>query len=413
MRKLRKPIYFVAGHYTMSMGSGRPEFNPKKERPGLEYYIQEAGKGVMAQIGGEAQKIDEGVIGNFMAARYNHQGHLAAFIPSIDPALLYKPCMRVEGACASGGLALTSAIKSVLAEMADVVLALGVEVQNTVKAVYGADYLAGAGHYAGERKNGHAHFFPGKFSDRAGAYGAKFGQEATREAMANWYAQAIENARTCPLAQEYTNSVPDLVKQGMTPPNPKVFMEHLNLYDCSKVSDGGAGILCVSEEGLQKLGIPKEKAVRVVGYGQVEADLTKSPDDLTRLSTSERAAQVAYEMSGLGPKEIGTLEIHDCFTITAVLSMEAAGFAGHGEGPALIKSGRTKRSGDIPTNTTGGLVGYGHPTGATGVRQMVDLWKQLTGQAGNSQISMAKPHGMMINMGGNDRTVVCIIVEKG
>jgi acetyl-CoA C-acetyltransferase/acetyl-CoA acyltransferase len=105
-----------------------------------------------------------------MAARFNHQGHLGAMFALVHPSFEYKPSTRVEGACCSGGLSLTTAIKSVLSEQSDVVLSLGVEVQNTVKAIYGADILAGAGHYAGERKNGHAYFFPAKFSDRAGAY---------------------------------------------------------------------------------------------------------------------------------------------------------------------------------------------------------------------------------------------------
>lgn len=414
MRKLRKPVYFTAGSYTVSLGSGRPEFDPRKPRPSLEHYIKEAGKGVLTQIAGQVNMIDEGVIGNFMAERFNHQGHLGALIPSIDPVLRYRPCTRVEGACASGGLALVSAIKTVLSNLANVVLVIGVEVQNTVKALYGADYLAGAGHYAGERKNGDAFFFPGKFSQRAGAYYEKFGQEKTREAMAHWYAQAVEHARTCSLAQEYHNTSSDLLSQGMTPPNPGTFVENLNFFDCSKVSDGAAAILCVSEDGLEELELPPEKAVKVVGLGHVVDDLAEAPNDLTKLVTTENSVKEAYRMSSLAAKDVGVLEIHDCFSITAIMMLEAAGFTNYGEGGEYIKSGKTKRNGYLPTNTTGGLVGYGHPTGATGVRQMVDLWKQLTGQAGSSQIELDanRPYGMMVNMGGNDRTVVSIIVKK-
>ncbi len=186
-------VYMTAGYQTISLGTGRKEFNPKKPRPGLEEYIKEAGQGVLKQIGGGAN-VDEGVIGNFMAARFNRQGNLAGLIPAIDESLRWKPCTRVEGACGSGGLALMTSIKSVLAETADVVLSLGVEVQNTVKAVYGADILAGAGWYRGERKKGHAYFFPAAFSDRAGAYFAKHGREKTRRAFARWYRNAVENA---------------------------------------------------------------------------------------------------------------------------------------------------------------------------------------------------------------------------
>ena len=144
MKKLRRKVYMTAGYNTVSMGTGRREFHPKKSRPGIEHYISEAGKGVLDQIGGP-DKVDESVLGNFMAARFNKQANLPGFIPMIDEKLQFKPAISVEGACGSGGLALMSGMKSVLAETADVVLTLGVEVQNTVKAIYGADILAGAG----------------------------------------------------------------------------------------------------------------------------------------------------------------------------------------------------------------------------------------------------------------------------
>jgi len=135
--------------------------------------------------------------------------------------------MRVEGACDSGGLALTASIKTILADIADVVLCVGVEVQNSVKAIYGADYLAAAGWFSGERKNGHAYFFPDRFSQRAGACFEKFGKEKVREGMAQWYVNAIENARKNPKAQEYHNRNKDLFDTGMTPPNPKAFCEYI------------------------------------------------------------------------------------------------------------------------------------------------------------------------------------------
>lgn len=413
MCSFRKPVYLTAGYNTISLGTGRPEFHPKKPRPSLEDYIKEAGQGVIEQIS-SAEHIDEGVISNFMAARFNRQGHLAALIPSIDSALRYKPCTRVEGACASGGLGLANAIKTVLSDLADVVLVVGVEVQNSVKAIYGADYLAGAGHYASERKNGHAYFFPGKFADRAGAYYEKFGAEPTREAMAHWYAQSIENARTCPQAQEYHNKAGDLLKLGMKAPNAKGFVDHLNLFDCSKVSDGASAMICASEEGLKKLGLDKDKAVRVFGMGQAEDDLTQAPEDQTKLSTTNQAVSKAYKQAQVSHEKIGVLEVHDCFSITGILALEAAGFAEHGQAGELVKSGYTKRTGEVPTNTTGGLVGFGHYTGGTGIRQAVDICRQLTNQAGDSQVEVSsqRPYGLTISMGGNDRTVVSLVLGR-
>jgi acetyl-CoA acetyltransferase len=414
MKKLRKKVYMTAGYNTVSLGTGRKEFNPKKPRPGLEEYIREAGQGVLGQIGG-GKNVDEGVIGNFMAARFNRQGNLAALIPAIDEDLRWKPCVRVEGACGSGGFALLAAMRSVLAETADVVLAVGVEVQNTVKAIYGADILGGAGWYRGDRKKGHAYFFPAAFSDRAGAYFEKYGRDKTRKAFARWYRNAIENARLCETAQEFHNTTADLEACAMTEPNPRAFVDNLTVFDCSKVSDAAAAIAVVSEEGLGRIGVPRSEAVEIVGWGQVEADLTAPPADPTRLETSARAVEKALGMAGITTKDLGTVECHDCFTISGLLSVEALGLAKQGEGTEYILAGETARNGSLPFNTSGGLIGWGHPTGGTGVRQAVTVWQQLTGKAGNWQIetSSKKPYALSINMGGNDKSVAAIVTRRG
>jgi acetyl-CoA C-acetyltransferase/acetyl-CoA acyltransferase len=412
MNKLRCKIYLAAGYNTVSLGTGRSEFNPRKERPGLEYYLSEAGQETLKQIGG-AEKVDETFIGNFMAARFNKQGHIGAFATMIDTGLRFRPSTRVEGACASGGLGLIAGFKSVLAETADIVLAMGVEVQNTVKAIYGADILAGAGWFQ-NRKTGHAYFFPGQFSDRAGAYYAKYGREQARKGMARWYRNAIENARLCPTAQEHENNAHELEKQAMTEPNPKAFTEHLNYFDCSKVSDGASAIAILSEEGLKKSGISKKDAIEVAGWGHATDDITQPPTDLTRLTTVAEAIRQAFESAGITKDQLGTAEVHDCFSIAGILSVEALGFAKPGEGAAFVSGGNTARNGKIPINTTGGLIGWGHPTGATGVHQAVTIWEQLTGKAGAAQISISteRPYGITINMGGDDKTAVVVVYKK-
>lgn len=403
----------AAGYNTLSMGTGRKEFNPKKERPGLEEYIKESGQGTLKQIGG-AKNVDECVIGNFMASRFNRQANLAAFFPFVDEGLRYKPAVRVEGACATGGLALMSGIKSVLAETAEVVLVIGVEVQNTVKAIYCADYLAGAGWYK-TRKNGHAYFFPGQFSDRAGAYFEKYGREKTRLAFARWFRNAIENARLCPTAQEYHNTVSDLEALAMTEPNGKAFVDHLNIFDCSKVSDGASAIAIVSEAGLKRCGIPAGEAIEVMGWGQIEEDITKPPIDPAALSTTEQAVKIALASAGITRDQLGTAEIHDCFTIAGLMCMEAIGFAEKGKGADFILAGNTARNGSVPINTTGGLIGWGHPTGGTGVHQAVTILEQLTGKAGNAQVKIPddRPYGLTVNMGGDDKSLVSIVYRKG
>ncbi len=402
----------VAGYNTISMGTGRKEFNPKKERPGLEHYMKEAGQGTLQQIGGAAN-VDEGVVGNFMASKFNRQAHLGAMMAMIDKGLQFKPSIRVEGACASGGLALVTGIKSVLSDAADVVLAVGVEVQNTVKAIYGADILAYAGWYQ-RRKDGHAYFFPGQFSNRAGAYFEKYGRENTRKGMARWYRNAIENARLCATAQEYTNAVADLDAQGLTEPNGKSFTDHLNVFDCSKVSDGASAIAIVSEEGLRRTGVALKDAVEIVAVGHATDDLTAEPADPTVMSTIREAVAVALKDAGITLNQIATVETHDCFTIAGLITLESIGLAEPGKGADFILQGHTSRTGKIPFNTTGGLIGWGHPTGATGVHQAVTVWEQLTGKAGDAQITIPadKPYALSINMGGDDRTVVAVIYKK-
>ncbi len=410
--QLRRKIYMVAGYNSISMGSGRKEFNPKKARPGLEEYMKEAGQAVLKQIGGAAN-VDECVVGNFIAAKYNNQGNLEGFFPMIDEGLRYKPAIRTEGACASGALALATGIKSVLAETADVVLVIGIEVQNTVKAVYGADILACAG-WAKERKDGHAHFFPGKFSDRAGKYYEKFGYDYARQGMATWYKNAIENARLCPTAQEFHNTNADPMAVGMAKPNGRSFVDNLNVFDCSKVSDGASGIAIMSEAGLKRCGINPKDAVEVIGMGMAENDITAAPADHTKLDTTAVAVKKALEMAKITKDDIATIELHDCFTIAGIMALEAIGFAEHGKGAQFVADGNTARNGKIPVNTTGGLVGWGHPTGATGVHQAVTIWEQLTGKAGENQINIPaeKPYGLTVNMGGDDKTLVSIVYKK-
>ncbi|MCK5058294.1 MAG: 3-ketoacyl-CoA thiolase [Candidatus Aminicenantes bacterium] len=414
MKKLRRKVYIAAGYNTISLGTGRKEFHPKKPRPGIEHYIKEAGQATLKLIGG-SQNVDEGVVGNFMAPRFNKQANLPAFIPMIDPGLLWKPCISTEGACASGGLALIAGMKSVLAETADVALTVGFEVQNTVKAIYGADILAGAGWFQ-ERKTGHAFFFPGKFSDRAGAYYQKIGREKARRGMARWYGNAIKNARLCPTAQEYHNTTEDPEALAFnTEPNPKAFVDNLTVFDCSKVSDAASALAILSEDGLQRCGIPKNEAVEIVGWGQVEADISIAPEDLTVLETTKRAAAEALESAGITPNDLGTIETHDCFTIAGLLATEAIGLAKPGEGADFVAQGHTDRGGKIPFNTTGGLIGWGHPTGGTGVHQAVTVWEQLTGKAGDAQVEIPadRPYALAINMGGDDKTVVAIVYKRG
>ncbi|UCG92270.1 MAG: 3-ketoacyl-CoA thiolase, partial [candidate division WOR-3 bacterium] len=182
----------------------------------------------------------------------------------------------------------------------------------------------------------------------------------------------------------------------------------------SKVSDGASALVFASEEGLAKIGVEKKDAVEVIAYAQVQDNLTTPPPDLTKLTTCGIAAKRAYERAAIKPSDLSVLEVHDCFTIAGLLAVEAAGFAQYGEGADFVKDGKTKADGVIPTNTTGGLIGYGHPTGATGVRQAVDIVHQLSGKAAGCQVTIPsnRPYGMLSSMGGNDKTVVAMVFKK-
>lgn len=408
MQKFRKKVYVAAGYNTVYFGSGRENFDPTKPMPEFESYLRETAEGTCAQL--NQVDIDEGIIGSFMSARFLKQANLPGFLPLMVPSLLNKPCTAVEGACGTGGRAVAMALRSVLSDLSDTVFVAGFEIQNTMKAVYGADVLAGAAYYHKERKKGGAFFFPELFSDRAGAYYQYCGYEKTRQAMAKWYEQSIVNARKNPKAQEYSNKTKDLFALGMTPPNPKQFVPYLNLYDCSKVTDGASSLIVLSEEGIQRCGLTKRDVVEIVGIGESEDNIAESPSDLTVLSTTAQAVAKALAQANITKEEIAVLELHDCFSITALLALEAIGFADKGKAADFILEGKTASEGSVPTNLSGGLGGFGHPTGASGVRQMVDLLHQLTHRADN-QIDVRKPYGMMISMGGNDKTVTCFIVK--
>jgi len=406
---MSKKIYAAAGFNTEFMGPGRKEFNPKAKMPDFEYYLKKAADGCLKQI--PKPHFDEGIISNFMAPRFIKQGNLAGFLPSVVPSLLHKPCFRSEGACGSGGLALTMGIRSILSGMADSVFVTGFEIQNTVKALYGADILAGAAYHKGERKDGHAFFFPGIFSNRAGACYEKFGYETMRRGMARWYENAVLNARKCSNAQENHNSKDNLFELGMTKPNGSRFVDHLNLFDCSKVSDGASAVALFSEEGLKKAGVKKEDAVEIIGFNSCEGDITKAPKKLSSLKTTKESAKASLAMAKIKVQDLDLLEVHDCFSITGLLALEALDITKKGKAADFVYEGKTKVSAQLPVNPSGGLCGFGHPTGATGVRQIVDLIDQLTHKAEN-QVKIKNGLGMMVSMGGNDKTLSTLIVKK-
>ena len=409
---LQRRAFVIGGHITPFIGKGHPDFVWKRhpdfgtrENPSLEDYITRSVKGALESTGTPASAIEKAWIGNFVGELFCNQGHLGAAVVGADADLLYKPVMRVEGACASGGLAFASALEAIQAG-ADVTLVVGAEVQTTASARDGGDYLARASHYRRQRPIDDF-TFPALFARRIKAYNEA--HQLTEADLAHVSVKAYDNANRNPLAHMHAVQM-SFERAAGVEKNPKFLSnpdvrEFLKVSDCSQVSDGGAALVLVSEQGLAKLGKTPADAIEVLGLGHATGNLYEDRDPLT-MDTTAAAAQVAYAQAGLTASDVDIAEVHDCFTITELLMMEALGWAKPGESAAQVISGRTALTGELPINTGGGLVGFGHPVGATGVKQILELYRQMKGQCGDYQVQRSLSVGVTANMGGDDKTAV-------
>ena len=185
----------------------------------------------------------------------------------------------------------------------------------------------------------------------------------------------------------------------------------LKISDCSQVSDGASALILASDEGLAKLGRRRADSVEIVACAVSCAPIQEDATPLA-LTNVRTAAQAAYSMSGLDADSVDIAEVHDCFTVAEILSYEAVGFSAAGEGARLLRDGRTAIDGELPVNTGGGLVGFGHPVGATGVKQAVEIWRQAKGLCGPYQVQKVPEIGLSANMGGDDRTAVVTIYRN-
>ena len=413
--KPQKRIFVVGGHLTPFIGKLHPDFvwkkHPdfgKRENPGLEDYITGAISGALESTGVDAEQIDRGFVGNFAGQLFSNQGHLGAMAVRADEGLEGKPFMRVEGACASGGLAVLAGVDA-LHSGSDVVLAAGAEVQTTVSAREGAGYLARAAHWEEEREIDDF-TFPAMFARRAKHYKEAFG--VTDEDIAHVTVKAFQNGNKNPNAhmREISWDLESASKPGDKNPAflaNEELKPHLKVSDCSQVSDGGAAIILATEAGLERLGIDPSDCIELVSYGQATGALGRV-QDFTELSTTKQAVRQVYDDGDFEPGDVDVAEVHDCFAVTECLMCEALGFADPGKGAQLAKEGKTSLNGSIPVNTGGGLLAFGHPVGATGVKQVLEIYRQMKGLCGDYQLSDIPSVGLTANMGGDDRTAVCM-----
>ena len=417
--KLRRRVFVVGGVNSTFIGKMHPDFiwkkHPdfgKKTNPSLEEHLGHVTNEVFSSTGVDPAMVDKAYVGNFIGACFSNQAHLGAMLPRVNEALANKPITRVEGACASGGLAVLSGVDALQAG-ADVILAVGAEVQTSVSARDGANFLARAAHYETEREIDEF-TFPALFGRRGKAYKEAFG--ATDEDIAHVVVKAYGNANRNPKAHMRTVKMTLEHASVAGPRNPcflanEEYRDHLKVTDCSQVSDGGSAVILATEDGLKKLGIAVDDCVELIGYGHAVGALGKV-DDLTELSVTKHAAEQLYADTGIGPDDVQVAEVHDCFAVTELMMYEALGFAEKGKGAELVRSGETGIEGRIPVNTGGGLIAFGHPVGATGVKQVVEVWRQLTGQCGDYQVPNAPKVGLTANMGGDDRTAVVMAFRK-
>lgn len=416
--KPQRRVFLVGGDLTTFIGKHHPDFIWKKhpdfgekENPTLEDYISKAINGALEETGVDASQIERGFLGNFAGELFSSQGHLGAMAVRAHPDLHGTPFTRVEGACASGALAVVGAVDSIAAGY-DVVMAMGAEVQTTVSAREGAGYLARAAHWASERDLDEF-TFPAMFARRAKHYKEKY--EVTDEDIAHVVVKAYENANRNPYAhmREVEVDLEHASKAGKRNPNflknPEL-KDHLKVTDCSQVSDGAAAIILASEEGLERLGIDPSDCVEIVSYGQSTSPLGMV-EDYTELGTVKRAVEEAYGDADVDADDVDVCEVHDCFAVTELLFYEALGFAEPGEGARLARSGATRIDGEIPVNTGGGLLAFGHPVGATGVKQALEIYRQMKGLCGDYQVPEKPDVGLTANMGGDDRTAVCMVLR--
>jgi acetyl-CoA C-acetyltransferase len=386
----------------------------------------EAFRQMLASVdkGVDPKDIDALYVGNFSNDFFMHQAHWGPIVSDLI-GHVPKPATRTEGACASSALAFREGVFAIASGFYDMVLVGGLEEMSKRTTEEVAEGLA----LATVPYEGKAAFtFPGVFGASATAYFERYG--ASHEHLMNITIKSHNNAALNPRAQ-FRASIRDLMnskiekakKRGLPVPqwadekdflrdpaaNPSVAWP-MHLFDCCPISDGAACALLVGEELARNF---TDTPLYVVGIGQGSGRGLHAKDDLTTFEATRYAAQEAYGMSSLKPEDVQICEVHDCFSVAELIHVEDLGFFKPGEGYKAIAEGATRRDGIKPINTSGGLKCKGHPVGATGVGQMVEIWEQLRGEAGERQVPIKDLRiGGTHNLGGTGGTCTLTILER-
>ena len=342
-------------------------------------------------------EIQSGYISNVFGVA-DKQVHMAPVIMS-NLGIPNVPGLTIESACGSGSVMFREAYANVAAGFYDCALALGVEkvthtgtIQSTTLFSYCSDFFYEGGNGAS---------FPGLFASIARYYMSKF--KASEEDLAYVAVKNHENGLLNPKAHMRKKiSVDDVLKSPMV-------ASPLKLYDCCPFSDGASAVILCSEEFAKKSGRPY---IEVIGSGRGASPASvQGREDIATIPSTVNAARQAYQMAGVSPQDIDFAEVHDCFTIAEIIDVEDLGFFPKGKAAKAIRDGATRIDGEIPINPSGGLKSKGHPIGATGIGQVVEVFEQFTGKAGERTVKDAKI-GLTHNFGATGASAAVHIFRK-
>ena len=405
------------------LGGAQTDFerNWKKEGKGMVAILKEVMADGLAHAGLSFDDVkalngDNRVacfVGNFIAEKYVDQGHLGAFLTEVDPAFYGVPSARYEAACASSSVAIDAASTKIRADEYDVAIVVGWELMKTVDSKLGGDFLGRAAYYEKEGK-GIELPFPklfGRLADETLKKYPELDEKRYMDALAKISVINYSNAKRNPLAQtrKWFMSYDQASTRG-TETNPLVGGK-LGVSDCSQVTDGAAVVVLCSERFLDERGYQDKPIIK--GYGHRTAPMLfdkKMADNKGSkyiLPWTRQACLDAFKRAGLTVDDIDVFETHDCFTSSEYAAISAFGLTEPGREYEAVEDGTVERK----INPSGGLIGCGHPVGASGARMFLDLYKQVTGTAGGYQVEGVK-NGMMLNIGGSATTNYVFIVGK-
>ena len=336
----------------------------------------QASVGAIESAGIDPKEIKAGYISNVFGVA-DKQVHLGPVVMS-NLGISERPSLSIESACGSGSVSFREAFANVAAGFYDVVLVTGVEKVTHTGTDWTTTYFSYCSDFFYEGQAGAS--FPGLFASMARAYLTEF--KATEEDLAKVAVKNHENGLLNPKAHLRKKITIDDVM------NSAVVASPLKLYDCCPFSDGASSVIICSEKFAKE---HTKDYVEVIGSGRGGSPAAlQGREHLTTIPSTRIAAEAAYKMAGITPKDIDFAEVHDCFTIAEIIDTEDLGFFEKGKGVEGVREEQTSRKGEIPINPSGGLKSKGHPIGATGVGQIVEVFEQLTGKAGERTVNDAK-----------------------